>query len=500
MKVRGQNKAVKLFSYCRLLVGILFLIITKAYTQHPETYLQPKDMKSDLVWLQRKILLYHPACRDSLRYDSVNAAFEVAFYEAEKPMQELPFLRLLRQTLFSLRCGHSTAIPSRTFFRYYEKARPRPFFPLQISSEPGKMSVRFNGSDDPKIKPGDQITFINQEAAEDLQSEMLSILPSDGYHNSFRHYHLSLNFPSYYLFLRGPYYYFETSLEDTSGKKRTSTLSLRSQTRVISRAKPSRSTQVLLSDGKDRDFSLLKSRPSLACLRISRFKGKPGWYRKVFNRLQRSQVKTLILDLRGNSGGNLFEANVLLSYLMPDTFSMKFIRRTGRIHFNGHSNLGLRSLLSMLRFRWLPSQRKGMGATARRNGEIIETRYRYRPEKECPFRGKLIVLMDGGTFSSASYVCAKLKKAGRASLAGQESGGAARGFNSVLTPTLTLPETRLRITMPLYFLDQEFNDPFFRGLQPDFPIASSNPALRLSGIDPELEYLSRMAALDFRPK
>lgn len=230
----------------------------------------------------------------------------------------------------------------------------------------------------------------------------------------------------------------------------------------------------------------------VACLRISSFKGKSRWYRRAFQKLNQTGVKSLILDLRGNSGGSLMEANNLLSYLLPDTFSMKFIRRSGRINFNGHSNLGPGSRISMALFRWLPSERRRYGGTSHRSGESIITRYTYRSEIESGFKGKVIVLMDGGTFSSASYVAAQLQKKGRAQLAGEESGGASRGCNAILIPTITLPETRLQVSFPLYFLDHEKIDPDFRGLIPDLPVPQADPAMRLSGLDNALEFLSRL--------
>jgi C-terminal processing protease CtpA/Prc len=484
---------ISFFYIDKLLKGILIILSVgfSAKAQHPENYLQPAAMKRDLVWLQRKILLYHPACRDSVRYDSVNAAFEIAFYEAEKPMQELPFLRLLRKTLNTLRCGHTTAIPSRAFYRYYEKARPRPLFPLQISSQPGQLKVRFNGSGDPAIKVGDQVSNINQESVEDLQPELLNLLPADGYHSGFRHYHLSLNFPTYYLFLRGPYYYFETTLQDSSGRIRTKTLSLRSQRKVLSRIRPGRSSRMLISDGSNRDLSQLKGNPSTACLRIQQFQGKSGWYRKVFQRIEKDRFKNLILDVRGNSGGSLHEVNELLRYLLPDTFSMRFIRRAGRIQFNGRSNLSLGSRISMAIFRLLPEKRKNAGGTCKRVGDDYITRYRFKPRQNGVFKGRIVVLMDGGTFSSAAYLASQLRKFGKAELAGTESGGASRGCNAILIPSLTLPETRLRISMPLYHLDHEITDKEFRGLLPDIPLPESGPDLKLRGIDPELEALAR---------
>ncbi len=116
------------------------------------------------------------------------------------------------------------------------------------------------------------------------------------------------------------------------------------------------------------------------------------------------------------------------------------------------------------------------------------------------FKGRLIVLMNGGTFSSASYVAAQLRKKGRALLAGEESGGAGRGCNAILIPTLTLPESKLRVSVPLYFLDHEMKQRQFRGLLPDIPIGTSDPAQKLKGIDPELEFLSLLKSEEIKAR
>jgi hypothetical protein len=149
------------------------------------------------------------------------------------------------------------------------------------------------------------------------------------------------------------------------------------------------------------------------------------------------------------------------------------------------------SRISMAVFRMLPDHTKGSRSTSTNEGEIISTRFRFKPQKRNGFKGKLIVLMDGGTFSSASYVASKLRKAGRAELAGEESGGAAKGCNALITPTITLPETKLRVSIPLYFLDHEMGNIPFRGLQPDYKLMHPDPTLSLKGIDPELEFLAR---------
>ena len=73
---------------------------------------------------------------------------------------------------------------------------------------------------------------------------------------------------------------------------------------------------------------------------------------------------------------------------------------------------------------------------------------------------------------------------------GEESGGAASGSYAMVMPTLALPRTKMRVTLPLYRLNHEMGDVPFRGLLPDLKL-EPNISLKIKGIDSELEYLAR---------
>lgn len=459
------------------------------YGQHPDNLFSPRGMQKDLLWLQRKVLRYHPACRDSIRSDSVRQAFEMAQYEAEKPLTELQFLRLLRKTLNATRCGHTTALPSRAFFSYYRKALPKPVFPLQVYQNRKGMFVRFNGSNDSSIAVGDRILTLNQEPVDSLVSELLEILPGDGYHNTFKLHHLSLDFPTYYLFLRGPSYSYSAGLADSTGKFSTHVFSLRSQGKARTHLSPSRSTQIILQD-KYRELSLLRANGQVACLKIFAFGGTSSFYRRAFAILRERGVERLVLDLRGNAGGNLFNASELLRYLLPDTFSMCFRRKQEKIRFNHRSHMSLATRLTLESFRWFPSARRNLKPICRAQNGLLENRFFFRPEEKRGYRGNMVVLINGGTFSAAAMVAAYLRKKAGIRLIGEESGGAAQGFNAMITPTLHLRHTRMRVSLPLFEIDYETGRLPFRGLIPDYTMGA-DIARTVKGLDQELEFLAR---------
>lgn len=440
-------------------------------------------------WLQSKILTYHPACEDTTTFDSVSLAFQMAYYEAEKALTETQFLLLIRKTLIPLRCGHTTAIPSKAYYSYFRKAKPKPLFPLQLFARKEGLTVRYNGSNDSTITVGNQLLNINQENWEILTNRILDFIPGDGYHASFKRYHLSLNFPTYYLFLKGPSYSYEAGILDSAGRFSSHVFSLRSSGKASTKPKPSRSIIPLKSD-KNHLLGLVAENQSIGYLKVDAFSGSSNWYKTAFEEIKKRNLGYLILDLRGNSGGSLFNANNLLSYLMLDTFSFRFERVDRRIRLDGNSNMSLAMRLTLEMFKWLPTSTSGFTPTCERKGEWLVNRFRFKPNASIGFSGKLVVLMDGGTFSAASLVAAALRKKRNTPLVGEESGGAAGGSYAMITPTLELPRTKMRITLPLYRLNHEMGKLPFRGLIPDQEL-TTDIILKIKGIDSEIEYLAQ---------
>ena len=67
-----------------------------------------------------------------------------------------------------------------------------------------------------------------------------------------------------------------------------------------------------------------------------------------------------------------------------------------------------------------------------------------------PFLGRLIVLIDGGSFSTTADVAAHLRSWRRATLVGEETGGGYEGNTSGLNALVVLPHSRLRFNVMMY--------------------------------------------------
>jgi len=67
-----------------------------------------------------------------------------------------------------------------------------------------------------------------------------------------------------------------------------------------------------------------------------------------------------------------------------------------------------------------------------------------------PFGGKVLVLIDGGTFSTAADVSAVLRHLKRAVFIGEETGGGYEGNTSGLNALVTLTHSKLGLKIPMY--------------------------------------------------
>jgi hypothetical protein len=110
-----------------------------------------------------------------------------------------------------------------------------------------------------------------------------------------------------------------------------------------------------------------------------------------------------------------------------------------------------------------------------------------------PYLGKLVVLIDGGTFSTAADVAAQLRSMGRAIFIGEETGGGYDGNTSGLNALIILPNSRLRLRIMMYDYWNALKPPAMRGRGtiPDRAVVR-RVADYIRGVDPPLEEAIRI--------
>ncbi len=104
----------------------------------------------------------------------------------------------------------------------------------------------------------------------------------------------------------------------------------------------------------------------------------------------------------------------------------------------------------------------------------------YRPHRY-HFNGRIIFLTGGSSFSATSMLLSSVKGLPNILLVGEETGGGAYGNNGVFIPDLILPNTKLRMRLPLYRI---INDHTLmnngRGVMPDVEVKATEESIRLN--------------------
>jgi hypothetical protein len=221
----------------------------------------------------------------------------------------------------------------------------------------------------------------------------------------------------------------------------------------------------------------------IARLRVRAFDGQifPSTLDSAFKVVRERGVTSLVLDLRGNGGGVDEYGALLVSYFVDRPF-----RYFDRIHV---------TTIAPSFATWLPrtfdEMRTGTVADPAGGFRITSNRHPGVAEQQpaaARFAGKVVVLIDGGTFSTAADVTAQLRSMGRATFIGEETAGTYEGNTSGLNALIVLPNSRLRLRIMMYDYWNAVKAPATpgRGTMPDHrDIRRVADVLR--GADPAME-------------
>lgn len=188
----------------------------------------------------------------------------------------------------------------------------------------------------------------------------------------------------------------------------------------------------------------------------------------VFNMIKKLKIKSLIIDLRKNGGGNNTNVKNMYAYLTDKAFlHLKKTQMTTQ-HF------------SFLNYAENPDDFKNLRGS--KVGERdYEVNYRYpgtsvTQPKINHFSGKVFILTSGATVSAASELVILARYHKRAIIIGEETGGCYYGATGGNYLRLILPYSKLRISIPTIRIYPAVNEdysfqPFGHGVLPHIKTA-----------------------------
>ena len=188
----------------------------------------------------------------------------------------------------------------------------------------------------------------------------------------------------------------------------------------------------------------------------------------------------LVLDLRDNGGGTDEYGRILYSYFTGSDFTYYRSLRMKKERYD------------FFRYTSRPDMKAPKGllqANAERSFDNIQHPNVGMQKPSSPyFAGRVYVLIDGMCFSTTSEFLSMLHNHTKAVFIGEESGGGYCGNCSGPTPDLILPNTMVRVEIPLmqYRMNVDDDARADRGVMPDQPVAVTIED-KVSGRDVELQ-------------
>ena len=460
---------------------------------NPAQKISPAKLRSDFTLLQNILEENHPSLYWYTSKDSVDYYFKTINESLRDSLTELQFRNRTAWMLGKLRCGHTIVRSSKPYTQYFLSKR-LPTFPLSLKVWQDSAVLVTNYNRDSVLKRGTIVTAINNRPTSTVLDSICQFISTDGYANNLKYQLLSFNFPAYYKNTFGLDSQYVISYVDSTGTATNKTVK-NYDPKTDSSFRRTPLDPKGISRRQFKDFAtwgnrnmLVDTALSTAILSVNTFsEGKlKKFVRKSFRKMKQQNIKNVVLDLRQNSGGNILLSTNLCQYLADKPF------RVADTVAAFTRSFPYRKYIRPWFVYWVSMHLSGRRyADGRIHFRYFE-KHRFKPKKKNHFDGDIYIVTGGYTFSAAALATSTLKGQQNVTVVGEETGGGAYGNSAMHLPTITLPHSGLRVTLPLYRLVLDEKRPKNgRGIFPDIEVRPSSTAIK-RGVDSKLEKVKEL--------
>jgi len=467
---------------------------------NPNKKFGPDELKQDFDVVWKTYQQNHPSLYWYSPKDTVDKAFNDVYAGLTDSLTELEFRNRLAAATEKIKCGHTSVRMSKSFAKYSAKQHNEPSFPLSMKTWGGDSLVVTRNAfrRDSQLVRGTIIQSINGMPVKDIINRMGLYISPDGYNNNFKYQIISNNFPIYYRFAFGVSKYYDITYTAIDGSMQTKRLQ-NYFPKLDTLDKKSRAEQPPVhrpSKKQIRKFELLSNRSltidtanHLAYMMLNTFsKNKLNkFFRQSFRTLKKQHIPNLVIELRDNGGGSISKSNRLTRYLVNHPFKVADTAKaiSFKYPYPQYVQKGF----------WYKVEHWLVSAKRRKDGYFhfnqLETKV-YKPFTKNHYDGHVYIVTGGFTFSASTLFIRPLKGQSNVTIVGEETGGGAYGNTAVNIPDLILPNTHIRMRLPLYRLVLDKNLPHNgRGILPDVVVPPGSEFLK-NNIDPKMEKIKQL--------
>jgi len=368
-------------------------------------------LRQDFTMLRDSLQTLHAGLYRYKSKQEMDAIFDSCYKTLNQPMSESDFFRLVSFAIGAIEDGHTNCrLPRDEQKDYLNNVKVFPALVVFINNRAFILCCAQNNT-----LAGAELLSINSHPLNEIIQNLFLLIPSDGAIQSRKNWELIENFPLFYNLVYGAKENFEITCKMKSGEIKSNTLNADLIKNILC-ANPF---------GRPKKYLQLAYKPNnVAVLTIKTFfdgflhqtnENFKSFLDSSFKDLKDKKISNLVIDIRGNQGGNDDNGILLYSYIASKPFRYFESQETNKEKFseNDNQNLGIKS----------PSQNN--------------------------FNGKVFFLIDGRSFSTAADFAAIAKSNNSGLFIGEETGGGYYGNTSGDDVTITFPNTNITARIPM---------------------------------------------------
>ena len=466
----------------------------------PNKKFSPEQLREDYSLFRKILEDVHPSLYWYAPKDSVDYYFDVGYNRIRDSMTEPGFRSLLSYVLAKINCGHTSSRYSSEYNHYLEVAKLRTF-PLSVKIWQDTMVVTANlNRKDSILRRGTPILSINGRKQQEIVDSLSKYLSSDGLNDVAKFQQLSNRgtFAAWYRNIYGLSDKFTIEYLDTNGIAATTVIpvydpakdtaafpgapqikfskkEIRKQRRFITR---NLQVDTLLNTG----YMTLGS--------FSRGNKLGSFFERSFKILEKRKITNLVIDVRGNGGGDASLSTLLTRYIVDHPFKIADSLYATRRSTN-YGKYIEKQFLYWVAMQFVTSKH----SDGKYHFGYFERHY-YKPKHKHHYKGQVYILTGGNSFSATTLFASALKGQKNVLIVGEETGGAAYGNTAWMIPDARLPNTKMGFRLPKFRLVvNKHGEKDGRGVQPDVFAGPSVKAIK-EGVDYKVEKVRELILAD----
>lgn len=430
----------------------LFFSCSVSKNYNPNKKYSKDELQQDYTLLRNILEKKHAALYWYTSKDSMNYYFNAGYQAITDSMTELQFgWKILAPLTSVIHCGHTSFAMSKGW-SHFIKNKTIPSFPLFLKVWKDTMMVIGNLNHESQlIKNGSFITAINGIKNADMINYMFHFLVEDGYSENVNYIRLSSDFPYFHRSIFGLYKTYQIDYTDSNGIKKN-TLIPYFQSAPDSLKKRKKQLKIKLTRSERLQYiRSMEYDSSFALMTVNSFsKGHlKNFFRRSFREIRQNKTKNLVIDIRANGGGDIIKSVFLTKYLRDKSFKVADTAYAISNTLKPYTKYISSGFFNNIGLFFVTHKEKD----AKYHFGYWE-RHKFYPKQKNHFNGNVFVLTNGLTFSASSLFCNAVKGQKNIKLVGEETGGGWYGNSGIMIPNITLPNTKLRVSLPFFKLVQ----------------------------------------------